>query len=182
MEPVKISSNKLIGADQVAFRITKELNYIPWLDMVFGIVQKGIRPDGSEYPMIWPVTKTSKDSTDIRPDSSINSYAFFELVDSVAANDDLHLGEFNLIVWGNIEKLNDSITDQTMDLALDVIYALKKTSPLLRLDTNSVKLFTRIENVYNYSGLVQRNRQYLTKPYFGFRVNFQVYFKCYGTD
>ncbi len=173
-EYISISNQVLI--EEFVTTVQNQLKQLPWLVQVHGLVQKGIHDDGLEYPQIFKLESTKNDSYDIRPDSSLASYCFFELVDSMESDDSLTKCEFNLIVWGNVKLIKPTIQyDRTNVLMQEVIKKVKKLFPLWDIDIFNVRLFTRSENVFNYSGILQKDTQYMMKPYFGFRVNFSVY-------
>ena len=175
-QPTYISVSNQVLVEELITVMQGYLRQLPWLEQVHGLVQKGVHEDGLEYPQIFKLESTKNDSYDIRPDSTLRSYCFFELVDSMVSDDVLTKAEMNLIVWGNVKLIKPAIQyDRTAILMQEVIKKLKKIYPLWDLDIFNVKLFTRTENVFSYSGIVQKDTQYLMKPYFAFRVNFSVY-------
>jgi hypothetical protein len=175
LNPVYTSRKFLRLIDATVSTIQDQLKSLRWLEYVYGLVQKGVLADGLEYPQTYPLTKTDDDSYDIRPNSDHKSYCFFELVDPINSAEDFQRCTLNLVVWGNLKKIKaDRNFDFVMELVEDITITIKSIYPVIDLDRDSFRIFTRNEDIFSYSGLLQKNKQYLMKPYFGFKVQFDV--------
>jgi len=143
-----------------------------WLDRSYHIARIGI--DASQkttYPQIYK-NDGSKEHFDIRPDSSIGAYSFFEIDRPFVANkyENTLSCFFNVIFWCNLELVDPAKTyDYTSELISEVLDVLASQGAIV------TETETRPENIFNnYSALQQELKQHLMRSYSGFKITFEV--------
>jgi hypothetical protein len=153
-------------------------NNVSWLTgWVFGLTFKGVYSNTDTFPKIANII--TGDSFDIQPDNSLKAYCFFELNDPVKVGEDYNTFNIDLIVWGNLTKVDSTNTyDFTSELINQVIARLKAIAALQLIDTNSISFYENPENIYDYTHIKQTKTQFATRPYFCFRINFDVLASC----
>lgn len=143
-----------------------------WLDRSYHIARVGIdASQKSTYPQIYK-NDGSKEHFDIRPDSSIGAYSFFEIDRPFVANkyENTLSCFFNVIFWCNLELVDPAKTyDYTSELISEVLDVLALQGAIV------TETETRPENIFNnYSALQQELKQHLMRSYSGFKITFEV--------
>ena len=143
-----------------------------WLDRSYHIARVGIdASQKSTYPQIYK-NDGSKEHFDIRPDSSIGAYSFFEIDRPFVANkyENTLSCFFNVIFWCNLELVDPAKTyDYTSELISEVLDVLASQGAIV------TETETRPENIFNnYSALQQELKQHLMRSYSGFKITFEV--------
>jgi hypothetical protein len=181
--PVTILSNpKLADAVIKWFQVDFQTN-IAWftsngIKWVYGKIVAGVTPDKLTYPKMF--NPSDKDSYDIEPDSNQKAYGFFRVVNSFKEEDNIFRYNLDFIVWGNLSLVDPTKNyDFTSELIQDVLDRLNAMYPLNNIDLDSINVFENPEDVFTeYSFILQEKTQHLMKPYFGFRINFDVLDVC----
>lgn len=149
---------------------------ISWLSYIYPIARVGEDAEGNTYPQIYKGDGT-EEHYDIRPDWSVNSYCFFELVDPVVLSDDDDGTDyrFNVIFYARLDKVDSTKNyDYTAELIAEVILHLKA------LDAHEIEYYTNPEEIFTrYTELEQAATQMLMKHGTAFKISFYIKdFEC----
>jgi len=143
---------------------------ISWLSFVYPIARVGEDAEGNTYPQVYK--GKGEEHYDIRPDWSVDSYCFFELIDPVVFVDegdgtDYH---FNVIFYARLDKVDDTKDyDYTAELIAEVIVHLKS------LDAHEIEYYTNPEEIFTrYTELEQAATQMLMKHGTAFKISFYI--------
>lgn len=145
---------------------------LTWLERSYHIARVGIiAKDSLSYPQIHANNATNE-VFDIRPDSSVKAYSFFEVTSPYEVDFNSQEVSYNLsvIFWGNLPLIDGAAGyDFTGELIQEV------TKILNRHDAGSVTIEENPESIFDkYSGLEQEKNQYLLKRYTAFKINFTI--------
>jgi len=171
MEAVPYLANPKLH-DRVAQKVRQyfETN-IAWLDYIFPIARVGENAEGNTYPQIYK-GDGSEDHYDIRPDWSVDSYCFFELIDAVSLIDEEEGTDyrFNVIFYARLDKAFPAKNyDYTAELIAEVIFHLKSVT----LMAHEIEYYTNPEEIFiRYSELEQAATQMLMKNGTAFKISF----------
>lgn len=135
---------------------------LEWLDNSFPIA----RPDENEtetYPITYANDGTNE-SYDLRPDDSVDSYCFFEHIDTELGDEnDINTYRLAVVFWVSLEKMDSSNNeDFTTNLLSDVLRVLKLN------DAGGI--------TYDYDPFQNYDFEVtLLRRYTGFRIEFTIY-------
>ena len=154
-------------------------NNIAWLDYSYPIAIVGYIIDKDEEEHTYPMVYSGDGSTshyDIRPDSSVGAYCFFEMREPTSMEDVEEGTIYNLSVIFHARldlcypaKAN---YDYTAELIAEVIGHLKNinlNARVINYDINPETVFEK------YSDLEQITTQWAMKPGTAFKINFQIH-------
>jgi hypothetical protein len=162
-------------------------NLSAWLETVYGLVKTGVvikmTPKGIEqrfrYPQIY-LNDAGKSHLDIRPDSQVKSFCFFEQNSDVryeAYDQATHYGwltyDLGIVFWLNLPKIDNRIYDFTQELLQDVLNVGLWRSPL-QYQVENVTADSRPESVFEKYSLDPAEKQFLMYPYSGFRLDVEI--------
>lgn len=145
---------------------------LAWLNKVFPLVHPAQDSNEQIFPSVYNNDGTIK-NIDIRPDKSVESYAFFELNSSPVIDFENFQATYNLgiVVWLDLRTcISSKSYDYTHELIQDVLARVNKQD-VLGSPTYSIQP----EEIFkNYQGLQQRDKQFLMRPFSAFRIDFEM--------
>ena len=144
--------------DTIRRKIDTELT---WLDNSYPLVQNH-ESEGETFPVVWDGSNT----IDLRPDSSVDSYCFFEFIDS-STPDKFSAVRYrlNLCFWCDLSKIAVKTQDYTWNLIADVIRVLGLM--------DAAEFDVSYDPFSEYSFVL--DKQQLMRQYSGFKIGFTVY-------
>ena len=166
MKSVAILTTKSL-ADNEIDKLRTKLETLAWLDYSFPAVKEGLFQDGLTYPQVY-----NQDGTDTHqflvPETDVQSFLFFEKRGyNISKDEIINNYDLRLICWLNLKKIGTYNYDFTDLLIKQVCDILKKN----KCNNISVSL----ENPFaSYSGIAQKNMQFLMYPYSGFAIDFTI--------
>lgn len=143
-----------------------------WLTRSYAEAKVGVESEsGLTYPQIGKNDGTGE-HYNIRPDSEIEAYSFFEIDKAFEVNhgEDEVKYFFSVIFWANLQLMDPAKEyDFTSELVKDATDSLKQFA------SNILNVETRPENIFNkYSQVTQEQKQLLMKPYTAFKITFEI--------
>lgn len=145
---------------------------LSWLERSYHIARIGLNSkDGKGYPQIQANDGTNT-VFDIRPDSQVKAYSFFEIEDKYRLNNFEGEATYFLSVtfWGNLNLIQPATTtDFTGNLIQEVKRRLEiKGVGEMEVEENPEEIFEK------YSALTQEANQYLMRRYTAFKIIFEI--------
>lgn len=158
-----------------------------WLTNVYGRARQGQKNQTSEPNYLYPMVYTGqRNYHDASPNDNITSQSFF-IVESqpYKVTDNYDVGEFNkytgrvsLIVWGNLNKVNNLIANPFPDehfghiLLQDTLSALRKTR-----NFTITNILEDERGIFDMFGVRSSNPKLFYHPYFCFKITGDVAFE-----
>jgi len=156
-------------ADSVVQTIRQDFDtQLTWLDNSYPIAREHFDKDES-YPIVYLGDGTIN-SVDLRPNSSVDSYCFFEFIDADVQNEDEPIN-YNLAVvfWFDLKNIDSTRTqDYTFNLISHILLRLRE------LGCYDISFTTNTDEIFNRYSFDLRKQQ-LMRPYSGCRITFTVY-------
>jgi len=111
-------------AESVVQTLRKKLATMTWLDNTYPLVIEGYDEDVS-YPQ---VNLSGTESYDLRPNTDVDSYCFFEFNDASVGNDDDPVSyDLSVVFWADLTKVDTSNNeDYTWNLIDDSLKILSE--------------------------------------------------------
>jgi len=172
--PAQIASPVLQAkvAQQLQVLFTSELT---WIENIYAIARVGVTKaqDGStfNYPQIY--SGTGMNYFDIRPDSSLDSYSFFEVNDSYPVDKDQDIQTYNLsfICWYNLPRMDSSKGyDYSPELIAHVLKVIREGE--YNSNVSNINVDVNPESIFDKYSMNQVDTQFLMYPYGAFKITF----------
>ena len=160
---------------------------LSWIENIYAIARIGITKTQSgtvSYPQVY--SGTNSKYYDIRPDSSLRAYSFFEVNNSFPVDKDQGeiIYNLSLICWYNMPKLNgEKSYDYSPELLADVLRVIRESNYNDKI--SNLIADVNPEDIFNKYSLSQEDTQYLMYPYGAFKLTFDytdiVEVACFDT-
>jgi hypothetical protein len=168
---------------------------IPWLEKSFGKAVKRVNTTkneaGSDEDYFFPsmFIEDGKDWLDLLMNDNFNSYTFFTVDDPTTIEDfeegvqNIYQRPFNLIFWGNLDRIYPSKTyDYLEEIKDDIAKAIKisryyedPTDHRTVQGVDIVSIFDNHENIFDGFSFDRAKTQYLHFPYRGLKFTMNAY-------
>lgn len=170
-------STHLFDAPKLADKIVQNIRVdfgdnLDWLTHHFPIATVGVGEEDGKglYPQV-DANDGSKKHFDIRPDTSVDAYIFFELDGMVPDyEEDETEYSLSLITWGQLNKIDKA---KPYDFSMELIQ--EQLGRLRQFDVEDVEVITNPEDVFDkYPGITQEKNQFLMRPFAAWKLEFDV--------
>jgi hypothetical protein len=147
---------------------------LAWIENVYAIARIGVtKTEAGEfnYPQIY--SGTGANYFDIRPDSSLDSYGFFEVNKAYDVDKDQDDVTYNLsfICWYNLPAMDGSKGyDYSPELIAHVLKVIRESD--YNSNISNVSVDVNPENIFDKYSLDQATTQFLMYPYGAFKITF----------
>lgn len=153
---------------------------LSWLEYSYGRAFQGVKKQTSEPNYLYPAVYTgSRNYYDASPNDNIISQSFFALDQTPYRPTDYETGQYNkyyarvnLIVWGDLRKVNDALNIQREDQHYSHLL-LQDVLRVLRMQ-KSFSVNTILENergIFDGYGIRSMNPKLFYFPYFCFKIS-----------
>ena len=167
--------------DKAIGEIQTVLSGISWLTHVFGrsYIKVEMKPSEKRVPMVY---KGSSEYLPVQFNDNLQAQSFFEVGDEVLEGDydqfilNYYKIETSLIVWANLKKI-DSVKGDSYyfaeELKRDVRIALRDAT-LIYSQVTITSIEEDIDRIFQNYTFEQKEKQYFSYPYVGFKINFDL--------
>lgn len=150
---------------------------LPWLNTYETAVkmsnEKGL------YPAVETNAKGSLDYLNLLPDSNLGNYSYWDVSDGIEAN---LKGDFvwlhfkaALVVWGDLQKVYPADwKEKTVQNAASDVLEVIKIGDFAPVRMMLKELHFEHMNIYKGYYLKEIKTQHLMRPFFGFRIGFEI--------
>lgn len=158
---------------------------LAWLTTAYGIAVK--KPNEKGYfPAFETDSNDSKNYESLFPNEDLGVFSFWDVKDGATIT---RRGQFvdlkfkaGLVFWGDLRKVYgvDWKTNNTQNVVSEVAAALQGGGFMANL--KFTEYYTEARNIYQGYYMPEFNGQQLMRPYFGFRIECEIYSqqKCNG--
>ena len=161
-----------VALSEIQTILTTELS---WLDHAFGKAQRLKRDDGAKtvtYPAVYIGVK---DYLPAFPDSHIGNFAFFDIQDGEEITNGRQTvdfeANFGLIVWFDYRSVYSADwQERSIDNVKAEVIEVLKNAVLSQSSISLVRSWERSESIYKGYTDNEVDRQFLMRPYGGFKI------------
>lgn len=158
--------------DKVVQELITSLSSLTYIDNFYPIVHLGYGDDDETYPCVY-MNDGTFDNYMVFPDNRVRAFIFFEMEDgfvSDMAEDGQCEYEFNLVFWGNLQRINTIKSyDYTSEIINDIVTILGSK------DAREIYYTTEVDEIFDrYSAYSEGKRQTLLRPNTGFKITFKI--------
>jgi len=167
-------SNPVLHAKAVQDLQTLFQTELAWIENVYPITRVGVTKVGTSnfnYPQVY--SGTGSKYFDVRPNSALSSYGFFEVNSSFSVDKDQDIETYNLsfIVWYNLPRMDGSKGyDYSSELIGHVLKVIRESS--LNSAVGEITIDTNPEDIFDKYSMEQSETQFLMYPYGAFKLTF----------
>lgn len=167
--------------DKALIEIQSNLSGISWLNHAFGKAQKGTRIHKERQVFFPSVYVGGKDYMQVFPDSHIGNFSFFCVEDGDVVN---YAGfksikdftaSIGLVVWYDFRTVYESDWEErTIEHAKNEVIQLLKSMNLTKSRIQIKRIYDEADNIYKGFTHDEIDRQFLMRPFGGFRIDIDL--------
>ena len=152
-----------------------------FMDHIFGRCERLIKEVEGKRIYSPNVYKGNDEYILLTPDNTdLGNYCFFvrEEPEQFAVDAGLHSrlrAPFSLVVWADLRTIEDEDQRNVYDLELKVLDAISSPGTLKSGGITVSRVYHRAENVFDGFTLDEVQNQFLMSPFFGLRVQFELW-------
>lgn len=180
--PSQINIPGPVLSDAAAVAINEKLSArLAWLNNAFGVCQR-VRKDEGVFPEVPVLSNATKDYLSVLPNSDLGNFLFWDVRDgeTVERQGDFFSVRFEagVVFWGDLrsvftataEEWKGKTAQHVEKLVLEAFIAEGFAGARVQLN----RVFRDAPNIYPGYFTKEIKRQFLLRPYFGFRVEVTV--------
>jgi hypothetical protein len=187
--PTDLYLSDPVGVDFEIQELQKELEHLQWLEYSFGRAFLSVRPQTGEPNYLYPAVYIGKkDYYDASPNDYLRAYSFMT-ADSPITVESYDVGEYlklnqqvSLIVWGNLNKVNQSLGNRYGDehFGSELLHQILSVIKLNRSFTVK-SIHDNARTVFSDFSVRNKNYKLFYHPYFCYKIVMNCTFEqeCY---